>query len=586
MPTDKDLEKLARAEEAVRTAFDLIQLGASMLNKTESKRDNSTALLSKAIDTASHKSSKPKRNLSSKKVITFDSDSDSTDFENEETTPEEDDHEDYKEVKANKTDEKAYLKYAEDYISFTEKNPTTFHVVEYFGKLLEANGFTYLSEKEDWSGLTPGLYYTTRSGTSLGAFALGKNWKPTYGAGIIGSHIDSLAIKLKPVSKKAKVDGYELLGVAPYAGALNYQRLDRDLGISGRVLVKEKDEDSITGFKIVSKLISSAPKPIARISSLAPHFGAAANPPFDSETQTVPVLSYSPGEDPTPTEAEKNSRLYGKHSLDLLRYIAELTSVSVEDLYQLDLDLFDVQRGTIGGLKDDFIYAPRIDDRICSFAAIQSLLEFTEKPIPEGSFSQVLLYDNEEIGSLTRSGARSNLVNSITERVITSLFKENVESLSRVSFANSIILSADVTHVLDPNYKSEYLENHSPLPNTGIAIATDVSNSHMATDHVGIALAETIANLNDDKLQYFHVKNNARSGGTIGPSIASLTGARTIDLGIAQLSMHSVRAAVGVKDIYLGTKFFKGFFTYWRSVYDSFGDLWKVRTTEWRFDLI
>ncbi|KAH3680726.1 hypothetical protein WICPIJ_008123 [Wickerhamomyces pijperi] len=580
MPSDKDLEKLARAEEAVRTAFDLIQLGASMLNKTETKRSETAT---NATSQSNKRTAQLKKKIAaSKKVITFDSDSesnsDSTDFENEETTPEEDEDEDEEihqtTIKQSKPeDDKAYLKYANDYISFTQENPTTFHVVEYFGKLLEANGFTYLSEKKDWSDLTAGLYYTTRNGTSLGAFALGKNWKPEYGAGIIGSHIDSLAIKLKPVSKKAKVDGYELLGVAPYAGALNYQRLDRDLGISGRVLVRVKDSKSITGFKVVSKLISSAPKPIARISSLAPHFGAAANPPFDTETQTIPVLSYSPGPDPTPTEAEKNSRLYGKHSLDLLRYIAELTEVSVEDLYQLDLDLFDVQPGTIGGLKDDFIYAPRIDDRICSFAALTSLLEFAEKPIPEGSFSQVMLYDNEEIGSLTRSGARSNLVNSITERVITALFKENVEALTRVSFANSIILSADVTHVLDPNYKSEFMENHSPLPNTGIAIATDVSNSHMATDHVGIAVAETIAKLNGDTLQYFHVKNNARSGGTIGPSIASLTGARTIDLGIAQLSMHSVRAAVGVKDVYLGTKFFKGFFTHWRGVYDSFGDL-------------
>ncbi|KAH3669117.1 hypothetical protein WICMUC_005081 [Wickerhamomyces mucosus] len=569
MAPNKDIDKkIAQAEEAVRTAFDLIQLGASMLNKSDTKNSENSFIQS-AINASSSRPKKTK-NLA-RKVINFDSDSSEDGYESELTTPEEDNDDSFKEVTLNDED---YLKYANDYIEFTAKNPTTFHVVEYFSKLLESNGFAYLSEKSDWSDLKEGgLYYTTRSGTSLGAFAIGKNWKPEYGAGIIGSHIDSLAIKLKPISKKAKVDGYELLGVAPYAGALNYQRLDRDLGISGRVLVKVKDEESVSGFKIVSKLISSAPKPIARISSLAPHFGEAANPPFDTESQTVPVIAYSPGIDLEPTESEKRSRLYGKHSLDLLRYISQLSEVSVEDLYELDLDLFDVQRGTIGGLKDDFIYAPRIDDRICSFAALTSLLEFTRKPIPDGSFSQVLLYDNEEIGSLTRSGARSNLVNSITERVIAKLFGENVEALSRVSFANSIILSADVTHVLDPNYKNQFLENHYPLPNTGIAIAADVSNAHMATDHVGIALAETVAKLNGDTLQYFHIKNNARSGGTIGPSIASLTGARTIDLGIAQLSMHSVRAAVGVKDVYLGTKFFKGFFKYWRGVYDSFGDL-------------
>ncbi|CDR39550.1 CYFA0S03e04610g1_1 [Cyberlindnera fabianii] len=558
--SQKNLD-LQKAEQAMRQAFDLFQLGSSML------QNNSATASGKKIRT---KKSHTKSKTIKKPIVTFDSDSSDSD---EDTTPEEGFEIDTEEtIKVPKTSDKDfYLKYSDDYINFTAQNPTTFHVVSFFSKLLESRGFKYLSEKEDWTDLTPGLYYTTRSGTNLGAFALGEGWKPEYGAGIIGCHCDSLAGKLKPVSKKSKVDGYELLGVAPYAGALSPAWFDRDLGIAGRVLIRVKDDSSATGYKIVPKLIDSSPKPIARISTLAPHFGAAADPPFNPETQAVPVIAFSPGPDAEPTEKEKKSPLLKNHSLELLRYIAELADVGVEELVQLDLDLFDVQRGTLGGLKDDFLYAPRIDDRICSYSAIFALLEFAEKPIPKGSFNQVLLYDNEEIGSLTRQGAKSTLINSITERVISALYEDS-ESLTKVSFANSIVLSADVTHLLNPTYKGEYLEHHYALPNIGITIALD-PNGHMATDSVGLALVEEIARLNDDKLQYFQIKNGARSGGTIGPSISTETGARTIDLGIAQLSMHSIRAATGSKDVGLGVEFFKHFFQDWRGVYDSFGDL-------------
>ena len=95
-------------------------------------------------------------------------------------------------------------------------------------------------------------------------------------------HIDALTAKLKPVSKKPSSAGYVQLGVAPYAGALNSTWWDRDLGIGGRVIVK-------TGQSIESRLVKLA-WPIARISTLAPHFGSAASGPFNKETQMTPVI--------------------------------------------------------------------------------------------------------------------------------------------------------------------------------------------------------------------------------------------------------------------------------------------------------
>lgn len=466
--------------------------------------------------------------------------------------------------------------YSTSYIDFTYENPTTYHVISYFSNLLDKVGFQYLSEKENWNdklkASSTGKFYTLRNGTNLSAFIVGKKWDQTKGVGVIGTHADALAAKLKPASLKDEVEGFELLGVAPYGGTLNELWFDRDLGVGGRVLYKKTGDSKL----IKSKLINSAPHPIAKIPTLAPHFGKPAEGPFDKEDQAVPIVGYASPDDELASvanEDEKTSPLYGKHSISFLRYIAALAGVKVSQLVQLDLDLFDVQKGIIGGIKNDFLFAPRLDDRLCSFAAMTALLEYSHSVDVENleTFTNVTFFDNEEVGSLSRQGAKGGLLDSVVSRVASACCKPDAVDL-RTLFANSIVLSADVNHMFNPNFANVYMKHHSPKPNVGITLSLD-PNVHMATDVVGTAFVQELASLNDDKIQYFQIKNNSRSGGTIGPSISSQTGARAIDLGIAQLSMHSIRAATGSKDVGLGVKFFKNFLQNWRPVYDKFGDL-------------
>ena len=184
----------------------------------------------------------------------------------------------------NRVDVKSY---AEPFISFISNNPTAFHAVSWVGQRLESHGFEKLSERESWTSKLSrgGRYLFERNGSSVIAFVVGEQYKSGNGASIIASHIDALTTRLKPISTLSTKAGYVQLGIAPYAGALNSTWWDRDLGIGGRVLVR----NSKTG-KIETKLVK-LDWPIARIPTLAPHFGAAADMSNrNKETEMVPII--------------------------------------------------------------------------------------------------------------------------------------------------------------------------------------------------------------------------------------------------------------------------------------------------------
>ncbi|WEJ96775.1 vacuolar aminopeptidase 1 [Yamadazyma tenuis] len=452
------------------------------------------------------------------------------------------------------------------YLEFTDMNPTTFHVVRHFAKLLDDNGFVFIDEQEP---ITPeleaqinagGKFYTLRSDLTILPFVIGGKWTATQGVGLAGCHIDALTAKLKPSSLKPKVDGYELLGVTGYSGGLDHLRLDRDLGLGGAVLIRRKDGT------YARKLVTS-PWPIARVPSLAEHFGVDAK--YNPETEMVPVIGFD-----TEPEVPIDHPLADRHSAKLLRYVSSISDVPVDDIVELELELYDTQKAVIGGLKGEFVFAPRLDDRLCSWAAIYGLIEYanlydSDSLAAHDGLSMVLLVDSEEIGSGTRTGVKGKFLNATIDKILVIKKQPPVQS---VVFANSILLSADVTHLMNPNFKSAYLDKHYPLPNTGMTIKID-ANGHVASEYVGYNLLKTLTSQNQLKLQQFHIRNDASSGGTIGPYLATATGARVIDIGLPILSMHSVRAMCGSEDVQNGVDFFKAFFEGWRQEYNKYRGL-------------
>ncbi|KAF2229229.1 aspartyl aminopeptidase [Viridothelium virens] len=477
--------------------------------------------------------------------------------------------------------------YAIPFMNFLTDNPTVFHAVSSLASDLESAGFEKIDERDEWNLKPGGKYFVERNGSSMIAFTVGEEWEPGMGACVLAGHVDALSVKLKPIPKLQTKAGYVQLGVAPYAGGLNSTWWDRDLGVGGRVLVRN------SSGKISTRLVK-LDYPIARVPTLAPHFGAAAQGPFNPETQMVPII----GLDDSGSKYDNGSGagnvlvLGGEGTFAatqperLVKAIASELGISdYSSIINWELELFDTQPAQLGGLDKEFIFAGRIDDKLCSWAALQGLISSSSSapsfsstqshtPSSTKTLKVVGLFDNEEIGSLLRQGARSNFLPETISRITESLSHSSSSSCSSASLAartvaNSFLISSDVIHAVNPNFLSAYLPNHAPRLNTGVAISAD-PNGHMTTDAVSTAILTQIAEKCGSVLQVFQIRNDSRSGGTVGPMLSSATGMRAIDAGLPQLSMHSIRATIGNLDPGLGVRLFQGALDWFEEVDQKF----------------
>ncbi|KAL1880203.1 hypothetical protein VTK73DRAFT_6031 [Phialemonium thermophilum] len=455
--------------------------------------------------------------------------------------------------------------FTKPYCEFMTENPTIYHTVDHFKRRLDAADYKELPSRESWIGkLEPGgKYYVSRNGSSIIAFAVGKKYKPGNGVAMIAGHIDALTARLKPVSAKPNSNGYVQLGVAPYAGALNETWWDRDLSIGGRVVVRD-EETGKTSVKLVK-----LDWPIARIPTLAPHFGIGMLGRNNKETEAVPIIGLDNSDLEQSSDVSSSAApLGGAGSFTatqppkLVKLIAsELGIKEYSSILNWELELFDSAPAVVGGLDKEFIFAGRIDDKLCSWAALQALL-LADDSEGAGVIKLVALFDSEEIGSLLRQGARGNFLPITLERAVEALSSAAGTpfgpGMLGQTYASSFLVSSDVTHAAHPNFTSTNLAGHSPRLNVGVALCVDGSG-HMTTDAVSTAILDRVAALSGCVNQRHMIRNDSRSGGTVGPMLSSALGVRAADAGIPQLSMHSIRATTGSLDPGLGVKFFKGF---------------------------
>jgi len=409
-------------------------------------------------------------------------------------------------------------------------------------KQLNDAGFQQLKETEVWSLQPKGRYYFTRNQSTIAAFVLGGHWQAGNGASLIGAHTDSCNLQIKP-NPLSKSVGYNQLNVAPYGGGLWTTWFDRDLGLAGRVIVKE-------GERYQGRLLHIN-RPLLRIPTLAVHLDRDSGNKleFNKQDQLLPILSTT-----------VMSELGGQENAErvLLDLISKELNVSVEDIREYEIQLCDTQKATIGGVFNEFIFSGRLDNLGMSFCAVQSLLEYLkdDKNIEnEKNVLGITLFDHEEVGSDSAQGAGGPIMSEIFRRL-------NPPSLVEPSIRKSLLVSADMAHAIHPNYPSKHERQHKPQLHKGTVIKTNVNQRYATNSETGFILRE-IARRNDIPVQEFVVRNDVLCGSTIGPILASGVGIRTVDIGNPQLSMHSIRETCGTADvshaIHLLTKFFEEF---------------------------
>lgn len=471
------------------------------------------------------------------------------------------------------TDNRA-LKYAQEFVNFVNESPTPYHAVNTVKSGLIKAGFKEIFERSNWKNEeinTKGKYFVTRNASSLIAFTVGGDFVNGNGISIVGAHTDSPCLRIKPISKKNS-EGFIQVGVEQYGGLIAHSWFDRDLSIAGRVYVN----DSKSG-QYVPKLIK-IDKPLLRIPTLAIHLNRDVNTKFEfnKETKMVPIAGQvaldkneaeakkSCADDPdlqmSPEQFESVQSIIQRHNQSLIELIAKECGVKPLEIEDFELILFDHQKSTIGGLNDEFIFSPRLDNLTSCYCAMEGLIGSAKKISLQKGIQLISLFDHEEIGSVSAQGADSSFLPDIIQR----LTKVNFSGTGPVDYfhetmARSFLLSSDMAHGVHPNYGEFYEAQNRPQINLGPVIKIN-ANQRYATNSPGIVLLKKCATLGKVPLQLFVVRNDSPCGSTIGPILAAKLGIRTLDLGNPQLSMHSIRETGGTYDVVRLCDLFHSFF--------------------------
>jgi aspartyl aminopeptidase len=403
-------------------------------------------------------------------------------------------------------------------------SPSPHHAAAEVLRRLDAVGVELLDETAPWP-TSPGRYAVVRGGTVL-AWSTDGGRHPSSGFRIVGAHTDSPNLRVRPRPDTGAA-GFRQLGVEVYGGALLNSWLDRDLGLSGRVAVRRRDGGhDLRLFRV--------DEPLLRVPQLAIHLDRQVTSEglkLDPQAHVVPV--WGTGE---PEEG------------DFARFLADQVGVSPADVLGWDAMAHDLTPPAVLGADGTMFAAPRIDNLLSCHAASAALARILDdradahgrRPVPV-----VCLFDHEEVGSESASGAGSTILPTVLERVALAAGLDRDGWFA--ALAASACLSADGAHATHPNYVGRHEPGHRIALNAGPVLKHN-ANVRYATDAAGEALVASAAREAGVALQHFVTRGDLPCGSTIGPVTAARLGVTTVDVGVAQLSMHSARELCGAHD--------------------------------------
>jgi aspartyl aminopeptidase len=408
-----------------------------------------------------------------------------------------------------------------DLLRFLQRSPTPYHAVESAAERLNAAGFRRLGLADAWRGSSPGGHYVSRDGVLI-AFLLPGAHRIS-GFHLVGAHTDSPNLRLKPLPELVR-HGYRQLGVEVYGGALLASWLDRDLGLAGRVLLRSKTGDP------ESRLLQ-VDRPLLRVAQLAIHLDREVNERgvvLNRQEHLAPIWGEAIGDGPS-----------------VLQFCATELGVSISDIMGVDLMLYDLAPPVLGGLKGEYIFSARLDNLAMCHAGLTALCDATGRVEGDRRVPVLVLFDHEEVGSQSSSGAASSLLPSVLERIVLAA-GGNREDFHR-ALAASMCISADMAHAVHPNYAERHEPQHQPKPNAGPVLKVNAQQRYATAAPTAARFVE-LCRAEEVPLQYYAHRTDLPCGTTIGPITAAALGIPTVDAGSAMLSMHSAREMAGARD--------------------------------------
>ncbi|MEU5685381.1 M18 family aminopeptidase [Streptomyces venezuelae] len=407
--------------------------------------------------------------------------------------------------------------HTEDLMTFLAASPTPYHAVASAAERLEKAGFRQVEETDAWDGTTGGKY-VLRGGAIVA-------WYVPEGASahtpfrIIGAHTDSPNLRVKP-QPDAGAHGWRQVAVEIYGGPLLNSWLDRDLGLAGRLSLR----DGTTRLVDIDR-------PLLRVPQLAIHMDRSVHTDglkLDKQKHMQPIWGLG----------------HDVHEGDLIRFLEDETGLDEDDVTGWDLMTYAIEPPAFLGRDRELVAGPRMDNLLSVHSATAALTAVAaQENLP---YIPVLAaFDHEENGSQSDTGADGPLLGSVLER---SVFARggSYEDKAR-AFAGTVCLSSDTGHAVHPNYAERHDPTHHPRANGGPILKVNVNNRY-ATDGSGRAVFAAACEKAGVPFQSFVSNNAMPCGTTIGPITAARHGIKTVDIGVAILSMHSVRELCGADD--------------------------------------
>lgn len=409
---------------------------------------------------------------------------------------------------------------AQGLCEFIDASPSPFHVCETVAQRLRAAGYRELAETAAWPG--PGRHFVVRAG-SLVAWDSGV--APDKPFRIVGGHTDSPNLRVKQHPDRS-VAGWNVVALQPYGGAWLNSWLDRDLGLSGRLSVRQNDSENGVAHRLV--LIDT---PLLRVPQLAIHLSDdRKGVSLDPQRHVNAVWGV------------------GNTPRSFLAHVAEQAAVDIDDVLGFDLMTHDLNPSAVTGARSEFVSAPRLDNQGTCYAGLEAFLAAEAR----GFVPVLALFDHEEVGSTSDHGADSDLLLTTLERIVLTSGGGREGSGGREDFlrrlTGSMVASGDMAHATHPNYPERHEPSHLIEVNGGPVLKVQ-PNLRYATDGRTAAVFELACRQAGVPLQRYEHRADLPCGSTIGPMTSARTGIPTVDVGAAQLAMHSARELMGAHDV-------------------------------------